>query len=55
MSGQAAQLQDLMAFFTVGDSATAFSAAPKAKPFKPAVRKTVAAKQTPNEAEFVKF
>ncbi len=55
MSGQAAQLQDLMAFFTVGDSAGAVPAVAKAKPFKPVVKKTVASKQAPNEAEFAKF
>jgi len=55
MSGQAAQLQELMAFFTVGDSAGAVSKAPNIKPFKPAVKKTVIAKQAPNEAEFVRF
>ncbi len=52
MSGQAAQLQELMAFFIVGDSA---AAAPKAKSIKPAVKKTMAAKRAPNEAEFVRF
>jgi len=61
MSGQAAQLQELMAFFIVGDSApAAVSAAAKAnKPSKPAVKKEKAAAkqmaQAPNEAEFVKF
>ncbi|MFI3158597.1 MAG: methyl-accepting chemotaxis protein [Methylococcaceae bacterium] len=55
MSGQAAQLQDLMAFFTVTDSLGAVSVALKAKPVKPAVRKTVAVKQAHHEAEFVRF
>jgi methyl-accepting chemotaxis protein len=55
MSEQAEQLQELMAFFTVNDSAGTTSAAPKAKSFNPVVRKTVQAKQTPNEAEFTKF
>ncbi len=55
MSGQAAQLQELMAFFTVGDSVGAVSKAPNVKPFKPAVKKAVIAKQAPNEAEFVRF
>jgi len=54
MSGQAAQLQELMAFFTVG-GVSGSASAPKAKPSKPAVKKTVTAKQAPNEAEFVKF
>jgi methyl-accepting chemotaxis protein len=53
MSGQAAQLQELMAFFTVtdiavlADSESTFS--------KPAVRKSTVAKHAPNEAEFVRF
>ncbi|EGW22880.1 methyl-accepting chemotaxis sensory transducer [Methylobacter tundripaludum SV96] len=55
MSGQAAQLQELMAFFTVGDSAGALFKAPNVKPFKPAIKKAVIAKQAPNEAEFVRF
>ena len=55
MSGQAAQLQDLMAFFTVTDSSGAVSVALKAKPVRPAVRKTVAVKQAHHEAEFVRF
>jgi len=53
MSGQAAQLQELMAFFTVGDITDAASS--KLKPFKPAIKKTVAVKQAPNETEFVRF
>lgn len=55
MSGQATQLQELMAFFTVGDIADAAPKTPNIKAFKPAVRKTVVAKQAPNKAEFVKF
>jgi methyl-accepting chemotaxis protein len=55
MSGQAAQLQELIAFFTVADTAGALSKAPNVKPFKPAIRKALTAKHSPNEAEFVKF
>ena len=55
MSGQAAQLQELMAFFTVATGAAKVSAAAKTKPFKPALRKTGAVKQAPNEVEFVRF
>ncbi|MGZ8181893.1 MAG: HAMP domain-containing methyl-accepting chemotaxis protein [Methylobacter sp.] len=55
MSGQAAQLQELMAFFTVGEIGGVVSKAPNVKPFKPAARKTVVVKQAPNEAEFVRF
>jgi len=51
MSGQAMQLQELIAFFTVSDGGTA-SAAFKAKP---AVKKAAAIKRAPNEAEFVRF
>jgi len=56
MSGQAAQLQELIAFFTVAGSSSAASAASKAKTksFSPAVKKT-AAKPEYNEAEFVRF
>ncbi|HEY8095694.1 MAG TPA: methyl-accepting chemotaxis protein [Methylobacter sp.] len=54
MSGQAAQLQELMAFFTVGNIA-AVSASPKTKLIKPVVKKIAATIQAPNEAEFVKF
>jgi PAS domain S-box-containing protein len=53
MSGQAAQLQELMAFFTVGDSTAVTT--PKTsndKPFKPAAKKATPAR---NEAEFVRF
>ncbi len=53
MSGQAAQLQELMAFFTVTDIAV--SADSKSKFSKPAVRKSTVAKHEPNEAEFVRF
>ncbi|MGZ4959823.1 MAG: methyl-accepting chemotaxis protein [Methylobacter sp.] len=52
MSGQAAQLQELMAFFTVGGASTM---AVKAKPVKEAINKTAARRQSPNEAEFVRF
>ena len=55
MSGQAAQLQDLIAFFTVADRVGAASKAPKAKPFKPATKKTAATKQATFESEFEKF
>ncbi len=56
MSGQAMQLQELMAFFTVAENTTSVvSTSAKVKPFKPVVRKTVAANQLPNEAEFAKF
>jgi len=51
MSGQAMQLQELIAFFTVSDGGAA-SAAFKAKP---AVKKAAAIKRAPNEAEFVRF
>jgi methyl-accepting chemotaxis protein len=53
MSGQAAQLQELMAFFTVAGA----SATPTFKPKSshPTVRKTAAVRQMPNEAEFVRF
>jgi len=54
MSGQAAQLQDLMAFFTLDDHAGGASVA-KGKSSKPALKKTAAAKRPLNEAEFVKF
>jgi methyl-accepting chemotaxis protein len=55
MSGQAAQLQDLIAFFTVSVSADGVSRTAKAKPFKPVVKKTATLKRAPTEAEFVKF
>ncbi|TAN67713.1 MAG: methyl-accepting chemotaxis protein [Methylobacter sp.] len=55
MSGQAAQLQELMEFFSVGDSAVSASSRSKAAPFKPAARKTAASRPTYNEAEFVRF
>ncbi len=58
MSGQAAQLQELMAFFSVGSIAdAAVSAASKIKPFKKVavVQKTVPAKQGLSEIEFVRF
>jgi methyl-accepting chemotaxis protein len=55
MSGQAAQLQELMAFFTVGETGGAAARTSNVKPFKPAVRKAAAAKPIHNEAEFVRF
>ncbi|MDI1276167.1 methyl-accepting chemotaxis protein, partial [Methylobacter sp.] len=58
MSGQAAQLQELMAFFTtaITSSGAVSAAVSKAKSSKPAaVKKTSAAKHAPNEAEFVRF
>ncbi|WP_333879220.1 methyl-accepting chemotaxis protein [Methylobacter sp.] len=56
MSGQATQLLDLMAFFTVDESAGAVSRPSNtSKLFKSSVKKTVSVKHAPNEAEFVKF
>jgi len=55
MSGQASQLLDLMAFFTVGDSADTVSAISNAKFSKPMTKKAPATRHSPNEAEFVKF
>jgi methyl-accepting chemotaxis protein len=56
MSGQAAQLQELMAFFTVGGISTAASAlAANTKSSKTAIKKTAEARRAPNEAEFVRF
>ena len=55
MSGQAAQLQDLMAFFTVVDNVVSSSPAPKATPFKAAVKKMASSPNFFNEAEYVKF
>jgi methyl-accepting chemotaxis protein len=52
MSGQAAQLQELMAFFTVAGISKAAS---QAKPQKAAVRHIASVKHAPNEAEFVRF
>jgi methyl-accepting chemotaxis protein len=52
MSGQAAQLQELMAFFTV---AGASKAASQAKLQKAEVKKTASVMHGPGEAEFVKF
>jgi len=54
MSGQAAQLQELIAFFTVTGDAVSTSTF-KAKPAKPAVNKTATGRRSPNEAEFVRF
>ncbi|MDP1771133.1 MAG: methyl-accepting chemotaxis protein [Methylobacter sp.] len=53
MSGQAAQLQELMAFFTVAGSAP--SEASNAKTSRPALSKAAAPKYASNEAEFVRF
>ena len=55
MSGQAAQLQELMAFFTVNSFGLSASAMAKGKPLQGTVKKTMTAKRAPNEAEFVKF
>ncbi|TAN67735.1 MAG: methyl-accepting chemotaxis protein [Methylobacter sp.] len=55
MSGQAAQLQELMAFFTVDMASGAASAVSKTRAFKPAGQRAVAAKHAPHDAEFVKF
>jgi methyl-accepting chemotaxis protein len=52
MSGQAAQLQELMAFFTV---AGASKAASQAKLQKAEVKKTASVMHGPGEADFVKF
>lgn len=51
MSEQASQLQELMAFFTVETATKAVHIMPS----RPAVKKTVAVKPVPAEAEFVKF
>jgi len=53
MSGQAAQLQELIAFFTV--SGGAVSASLKAKPVARQALNKTAARRAPNEAEFVRF
>jgi methyl-accepting chemotaxis protein len=55
MSGQASQLQELMAFFTVGEIVGAAPRTSNIKPFKPAIKKTVTVTPVYNEAEFVKF
>jgi methyl-accepting chemotaxis protein len=55
MSGQAAQLQELIAFFNVGESISAVSATAKIKQFKPLAKKTAAKNQAFSDAEFVKF
>jgi len=55
MSGQAMQLQELMAFFTVGEKVSEVSSAHKVKPFKSVAKKTAVPKRATNEAEFVKF
>jgi len=53
MSGQAAQLQELIAFFTVSGGAD--TAPLKAKPVKQQTLNKTAARRAPNEAEFVRF
>ena len=55
MSGQAAQLQELIAFFIVGDSIRAVSATAKVNAIKPVGKKNTAKNQTFNDVEFVKF
>ena len=55
MSGQAMQLQELMAFFTVAGNTGMRASAAKVKLFNPALRKTPVIKQEPNEAEFARF
>ncbi len=55
MSGQAMQLQDLMAFFTVDNNNGAASVTTSKKPFKATVKKTGGIKQASHETEFVKF
>jgi methyl-accepting chemotaxis protein len=60
MSGQAAQLQELMAFFTMDSSNSAKNTvtppiAAKAKFSKPPVKKVATAKRAANEVEFVNF
>jgi methyl-accepting chemotaxis protein len=54
MSGQAAQLQELMAFFTLA-GVSSMTPIAKAKPVKAAINKTAVRRQSPNEAEFVRF
>jgi len=51
MSGQAAQLQELMAFFTVAG----VSAKPSSAKAQSRASKTAAVYRVPNEAEFVRF
>ena len=55
MSGQAQQLQELMAFFTIDNFASPISKA-KQHPI-PSVKKIAMTKQAtlPNESEFVRF
>jgi methyl-accepting chemotaxis protein len=57
MSGQAMQLQDLIAFFTVNTSAGSSSKVSKVKTLKPANRQPAATKQSQIdfESEFEKF
>jgi methyl-accepting chemotaxis protein len=52
MSGQAAQLQELMSFFTVADSVSLLSKTSKAKPSKPTVKKTTVTKRPTIEADY---
>jgi methyl-accepting chemotaxis protein len=55
MTGQAVQLQELMAFFTVTESSVSGPSTNNVKPFNSVVKKTAAAKQTLNEAKFARF
>ncbi|MFU8790460.1 MAG: methyl-accepting chemotaxis protein, partial [Methylobacter sp.] len=55
MSGQAAQLQELMGFFIVGEALSGAVSPAKTKPLKPAIKRMAAVQQAPNEAEFVRF
>ncbi|MFZ2407834.1 MAG: methyl-accepting chemotaxis protein, partial [Methylobacter sp.] len=55
MSGQATQLQELIAFFNVGEIINAVSTTAKVKQFKPVVKKTAARNQASSDVEFVKF
>jgi methyl-accepting chemotaxis protein len=55
MSGQAMQLQDLMAFFTVDNNTGSASVTAPKKPFKATIKKTGGIKQVSHETEFVKF
>jgi len=55
MSAQATQLQDLIAFFNVGERVSEVSAAHKVKSFKQPVKKAATTKRAINEVEFVNF
>jgi hypothetical protein len=55
MSGQTAQLHELMALFTVTNSVGAVLSANKVTPFKAVAKKTPVIKRANHEAEFVKF